>query len=408
MKGDLPRLMEERGLDVLIIEGPDGTHGANPAFSYFTKNQHLVGTVIIKRNKNPVLLHRSMERDAAEATGLELINLDRWPIREILEQFPDPLDARVELYRRIFHDLGVRGRVAFYGTGPLGSYYALLRQFDERIPEIEVVGEFDRGVLSVARETKDPDEIEAMRRVGEETCAVIEAAVEFLKSHRLRDETLVKDDGTALTVGDVKSFVRLELARRGLEAPEFIFAVGRDAGVPHSIGVSSDPIVLGKTIVFDLFPRDASGYYHDITRTFCLGYAPVEVERAYRDVLEAFEAVAEKFLVGGITQSYQHFVCKLFEKRGHLTILSDPKTRQGYVHSLGHGLGLEVHEQPHFPTFGKCETALREGMVFTVEPGLYYPEQDFGIRVEDTYYCDEDGEFRSLTPLPRDLVLPIP
>jgi Xaa-Pro aminopeptidase len=407
MKSDIPRLMEERGLDALLIEGPDGTHGANPAFAYFTSSQHLVGTVLLKRGEEPLLLYRSMERDAAEATGLQLVNLDRWPLHEILEQYPDRLEARVELYKRIFHDLKVRGRIAFYGTGPIGSYYAFLAKLAEAIPEVEIVGEFDRDVIRTARETKDPSEIEALRRVGEQTCAVVEATIEFLKSHRVENETLIKDDGTALTVGDVKQFVRLELAKRGLEASEFIFAIGRDAGVPHSTGTPDDPIVLGKTIVFDLFPRDASGYYHDVTRTFCLGYAPDDVKRAHRDVLEAFEAVIEKFLVGGVTQTYQHFVCKFFEQRGHPTVLSDPKTTQGYVHSLGHGLGLEVHEAPTFPTFGRCEIQLREGMVFTVEPGLYYPELSFGVRLEDTYYCDEDGEFQSLTPLPKELVIPL-
>ncbi len=407
MKSDIPRLMEERGIDALIIEGPDGTHGANPAFAYFTRNQHLVGTVIVKRDEEPVLLYRSMERDNAEATHLKLVNLDRWPLHEILKEHPDRLEARVELYKRIFHDLKVRGRVAFYGTGPIGTFYAFLNKLAHEIPEIEVVGEFDRDVIAVARETKDSQEIERMRRVGEQTCAVVEAAVAFLRSHPVRDDKLAKDDGSPLTVGDVKRFVRLELARRGLEASDFIFAIGRDAGVPHSTGNPGDPLELGKTIVFDLFPRDASGYYHDVTRTFCLGYAPPEVERAYQDVREAFEAVCEKFLVGGITQTYQHFVCKFFEKRGHPTVLGDPKTTQGYVHSLGHGLGLEVHEEPYFPTFGECKTQLREGMVFTVEPGLYYPEAGYGIRIEDTYYCDESGEFRSLTPLPKELVIPV-
>jgi len=110
MKRDVPTLMAERGLDALVIEGPDGTHGANPAFAYFTRNQHLVGTVIVKRDEAPLLLYRSMERDAAEATGLELINFDRWPLHEIFKEHPDRLEARVELYKRIFRDLNVRAR----------------------------------------------------------------------------------------------------------------------------------------------------------------------------------------------------------------------------------------------------------------------------------------------------------
>jgi Xaa-Pro aminopeptidase len=408
MKSDLVALMEERAIDVAIVEGPDGTQGANPTFAYLTGGGQLVGTVIIKQDEPPVLLYRSMERDAAEATGLELINYDRWPIHEILEQYPNLLEARVELYRRIFEDLKIEGRIAFYGTGGIGTHYAFFQTLAKKLPGIEIIGEYERDIFQVARETKDPQEIEALRHVGQKSSEVFQTTIEFLRSHRVRDETLIKEDGTPLTVRDVKRFVRLKLAECGLEAVEdFIFSIGRDAGVPHSTGKPEDPIRLGRTIVFDLFPRESGGYCHDLTRTFCLGYAPAEVERAYHDVLECFERVVEEFEVGEPTQRYQHMACEFFEERGHSTIKSDPKTKKGYLHSLGHGLGLEIHEEPSFPTFGECKTVLRAGMVFTVEPGLYYPDKGFGIRIEDTYYSDEDGRFHSLTPLPKELVIPL-
>ncbi len=408
MKSDIERLMHERRIDVAIVEGPDGTYRANPTFAYLVNGEHLVGTVILKRGERAKLLYRSMERASAEATGLELINFDRWPLHEILEEFPDHLEARVELYRRIFEDLNIEGRVAFYGTGPISAYYEFLRALSVKVPGVEILGEYDRDIFGVARETKDTVEIERLRRVGEQTCDLFEAVVEFLKSHRVEKDTLIREDGRPLTVANVKEFIRLELARRGLESRgECIFAVGRDAGVPHSRGNPKDLIPLGRTIVFDLFPQEPGGYCHDMTRTFCLGYAPAEIERAYRDVLECFETVLGALKAGEITQRYQHLACEFFEKRGHRTLKSDPKAQEGYVHSLGHGVGLELHEEPYFPTFGRCQTPLRPGMVFTIEPGLYYPERGFGIRIEDTYYCDEDGEFHSMTPSPKDLVIPL-
>ena len=145
-----------------------------------------------------------------------------------------------------------------------------------------------------------------------------------------------------------------------------------------------------------------------MTRTFCLGYAPPQVQRAYRDVLECFERVVATLQLGQPTQRYQLQACDFFEVRGHQTLRSNPKAQSGYIHGLGHGLGLELHEQPSFPTFGEHpELTLRPGMVFTIEPGLYYPEQGFGIRIEDTYYCDGSGEFISLTPYPKELVIPL-
>lgn len=408
MKSDLERLMSERGIDVAIVEGPDGTHGANPAFAYLVKGEHLVGTVILQRGKPAQLLHRSMERDAAAATGLELINIDRWPLHEIAEKYPNPLDARVELYRRIFEDLQIKGKVAFYGTGSIGGYHAFLQALMAKVPGVEIIGEYDRDIFAVARETKDANELEKLRVAGQRTCEVVGAILEFLKAHSVKNGTLIKEDGKPLTIADVKEFTRLELARWGLFSSEdFICAIGRDAGVPHTTGNPKDTLQLGKTIVFDIFPKEPGGYFHDLTRTFCLGYASKEVERIFRDVMECFETVVGQFKVGALTQSYQHMTCEFFEKRGHSTIKSNPKSQEGYVHSLGHGVGLEVHEQPYFPTFGTWETKLREGMVFTVEPGLYYPERGFGVRIEDTYCCDESGEFHSLTPFPKDLVIPL-
>lgn len=408
MRSDLDALMEKRDLDAVLVEGPDGMGGANPAFAYLTNGAHVVGSVIKRRGATPQLIYRSMERDEAERSGLDLVNLDRWPVHEIQREAESQLGARVELYRRILTDLEVSGRVGIYGTGHLGAYHSLLNELSAALPDVEFVGEYSNDVISLARQTKDTDEIAAMRRVGELACEVLEKVVTFLRSHQVRDQTLIKVDGSALTVGDVKALVRMEQAKRGLESPsDFIFAIGRDAAVPHSRGVPDDPIELGKTIVFDFFPRDASGYFHDVTRTFCLGHASEEIQSAYQDVMDAFTSVVAEFTLGESTQAYQHYVCDFFKDRGHPDPKSDPTTTDGYVHSLAHGLGLDVHEDPYFRTFGPSETVLEPGMVFTVEPGLYYPDRGYGIRIEDTYYADEDGRFHSLTPFPKDLIIDV-
>jgi Xaa-Pro aminopeptidase len=408
MKKDINRLMEERKIDVAIVEGPDGMDSANPAFAYMTGGQHLVGSVIIKRGEKPIVLFRSMERDAAAATGHEAINMDRWPTHEIIQKFPNPLDARVELYKKIINDLKLKGRVAFYGTGSIGSHFAFLKGLQPGLNGSEIIGEYDRDIFQVARETKDPDEIAKLEKHGKETCAVIGEAVEFIRSHKVKNETLVTKDGSLLTIGKAKEFIRLESARRGLVLGEdFIFALGRDGATGHSVGNPDDPIQLGKSIVFDFFPRDANGYFHDVTRTFCFGHAPKEIEKIYQQVMDCFQTVVKQFKVGETTQKYQHMTCDIFEKLGHTTQRSDPKSQNGYFHSLGHGLGLEVHEQPYFSTFGPPRSTLQPGMVFTVEPGLYYPEKGYGVRIEDTYYCDAKGHFHSITPFSQDLVIPM-
>ncbi|NBU62952.1 MAG: M24 family metallopeptidase, partial [Chloroflexia bacterium] len=154
-------------------------------------------------------------------------------------------------------------------------------------------------------------------------------------------------------------------------------------------------------------PKDASGYYHDMTRTFAIDYASPELEKVYADVLGAFNAVVGEFEAGAPTKPYQTMVCDYFAARGHETIATKYPIEEGFIHSLGHGLGLEVHEDFGFPSLADRGDVLVPGAVFTVEPGLYYPSKGYGVRIEDTYWCRPDGQFESLTDFPKDLVIPL-
>jgi Xaa-Pro aminopeptidase len=268
----------------------------------------------------------------------------------------------------------------------------------------------DDTILLEARATKSPDEIERIRQMGVRTTTVVGKTARFLQSHPVgENETLIKADGSPLTIGDVKSQIKLWLAEAGAEDTEgMIFAIGRDAGVPHSSGNPDDPITLGRTIVFDIFPAEAGGgYFYDFTRTWCLGYAPAEVEKVYNDVVKVYDTVVGELKLGVNAAEYQARTCELYEAMGYETIRQNPRLEQGYIHSLGHGLGLNVHEKPWFARKEDPSNVLQVGSVFTIEPGLYYPEKGFGIRVEDTWYVKEDGSFEKLVDFPRDLVLPM-
>ena len=106
-----------------------------------------------------------------------------------------------------------------------------------------------------------------------------------------------------------------------------------------------------------------------------------------------------------LCREYQRWTCERFEAKGHPTVKSDPKTQKGYVHTLGHGLGLAVHESPFFPDLEANPDRLLPGAVFTVEPGLYYPERGLGVRIEDTLWMRPDGTVETLAEFPKDLVL---
>ncbi len=209
-------------------------------------------------------------------------------------------------------------------------------------------------------------------------------------------------------IGDIKKMINLWLAEFGVENPEgTIFAIGSDAGVPHSSGNAKDLLSLGQTIIFDIFPCEAGGgYFYDFTRTWCLGYAPDAVLAVYEDVLAVFKQMMEELEVNSLCYKYQDRTCEIFEERGHKTIKSNPQTQEGYVHSLGHGVGLYIHEYPRFSSTIK-EDRLSPGSVVSVEPGLYYPERGLGVRLEDTVWVRPDGEMEVLAEYPLDLVLPL-
>jgi Xaa-Pro aminopeptidase len=413
MKTDLDRLMQEANLAALLVVGP-AAH--NPAMYYMTGGGHLTHADLIKpQGAEPVLFYSPMERDEAARTGLATKNVVDYNFKELLQQAGgDRIQAVALRYRKMLEELGITaGRVSVYGKEELNGIFGVLMGLQKLMPGIELVGEpGGNSVMLQAMATKDESEIARIRRMGQITTEVVGLTAEFLSSHAAKNGALVTAGGAPLTVGDVKRKINLWLAERDAEAPGgFIFAIGRDAGVPHSSGTDSDVIELGKTIVYDIFPCEkGGGYYYDFTRTWSLGYATETAESIYDDVRTTYETVMGELKLNAATADYQERVCDLFEAQGHPTIRQDTSIQEGYVHSLGHGLGLHVHEAPWFrgKEYATEKDILFPGAVMTVEPGLYYPDsRGLGCRLEDTVWVRPDGTMEILAEYPLDLVLPV-
>jgi Xaa-Pro aminopeptidase len=407
MKSDLDRLMAEREIDAAVVSGR--VHG-NPIMYYMTNGAKLTHAIVVKRAGKPAVLgHYSMERDEAAKVGLETVNLAQFDPRQLVEEAGSQLGGEVLLYQRLFEALDVTGRVAFYGEVDQGKSFARLSALQERTPGLTIVSEVDGTIFDYAQLTKDAAEIARMRAVGVKTAAAMQAAVDFIQRHRASEDVMVSEDGSHLTVGDVKREVLRNLFEFGLEDPEgMIFSVGRDAGVPHSAGDPDDTLRLGESIVFDLFPREAGGgYFHDMTRTFSIGYARPEVHETYQQVKLCYDQVVDALEVNALARTYQDLTCDIFEEMGHETPRTNPQAESGYVHSLGHGVGLELHSHPRFSASELNTDRLEPGSVFSIEPGLYYPEKGYGVRIEDLWTVDQAGVFHCLTDFPKELVIPV-
>lgn len=399
MKTDLDQLMQARNLDGLIVIG-NAEH--NPPMTYLTGGGHVSKAVLIKkRGQVAMLFCNQMEREEAAKSGLKIVPLTAAPIRELLN------DTAAKL---LFPKAGLtEGRVGIYGQTDVSAVLLAVSNLQKLCPGLIFVGEApDDNIFMRAMETKDNVEVARIRRMGKITTEVVGLVAEYLTSRAVRtDEVLLMEGDTALTVGAVKSKISLWLAERGAETPEgFIFAIGRDAGVPHSTGNPDDLLRLGQTIVFDIYPAEAGGgYFYDFTRTWSLGYATPEAQKLYEEVKAVYDTVKDNLSINMPFKHYQQMVCEAFEKSGHQTPLHTPSPVEGYVHSIGHGLGLNIHERPWSGLTADESNRLQPGVVMTIEPGLYYPNKGIGIRIEDTYYVHPNGTIEILAEYPYDFVL---
>ena len=378
MLSDLDSLMQARGIGAVIVPMHEAMH---PSFRWLTRGAKVTKGYAVKvAGRPPLLLAYPMERDEAAATGVEMRLVHEFDHETLFRTSGSAADAYARFFRNVVRALEVEGTVAFYGNVPVHLYVDVVGGLEQH--GVRVHRSFGEDLIQLARKRKEPWEVEAIRSVGERTEQVVDAVKQLLAT-----------EGERLTLGDLKALVSREIARLGmLEDHETILSQGRDAGIPHSRGDASAQVRSGVPIVLDIFPADkASGYFFDTTRTFCLGAIPEELRRLHADVLEAFERARDAMKPGTRASSYQALVCDFFEAKGYPTTRSHPATLEGYVHSLGHGVGLDIHEKPSFSLMPSNEDRIEEGDIVTIEPGLYFPERGLGVRIEDTFVVRGGG-----------------
>ncbi|MBI4614357.1 MAG: aminopeptidase P family protein [Planctomycetes bacterium] len=405
MRSDIDRLMAEEGVDVLLVVGPSE---ANADLAFITRGASVSGgPVVKKRGCVPILLYHPMEIEGARASGCEIVSVKDVGLDDILRETPDRFHALVLATSRIVERLGIRGRVQFAGRADPSVFHHLVAELVRGHTEIVPVRPAREGLLVRARLTKDEDEVARIREVGRRACRILGATIEWLAGLRARGGELA-DGAGPVTIGRVKARLRSALAEEGMtDHGHTIFAQGSDGAHAHSRGNDSQVVKTGVPIVFDFFPQELGGYWFDMTRTFCLGSAPREFLAHFDLVRRAFDAALATIGAGAETRAAHEAACQVFEDAGHPTQRSDPKSNVGYHHSLGHGIGLDIHEDPVLGLAKSALCSFEPGMVFTVEPGLYYPEKGFGVRIEDVVRIDVSGRLENLTDYPVEPVVPL-
>ena len=196
-----------------------------------------------------------------------------------------------------------------------------------------------------------------------------------------------------LTPGKRATEIALEiewkLRQEGADRVYMSLATGPDTAIPHA-GTSSRVIESGDLAWLDLCVN-VRGYWSDITRTYAIGGIPEELRRIYEIVLEAQERARLNAKPGMTGAQVDALAREVIAGHGY---------GHRFIHRTGHGLGLEIHEEPYIVATN--HRPLPAGSTFTIEPGIYIPGKG-GVRIEDDVVLTGEGA-RSLTQYPRNLL----
>ncbi|MFC1479244.1 M24 family metallopeptidase [Planctomycetota bacterium] len=206
----------------------------------------------------------------------------------------------------------------------------------------------------------------------------MKAGEDILKKSSINNRGYIVYNNRVLTSEFLKSEINVAMARENGICTGTIVAGGDQACDPHCRGTGK--LKAYQPIIFDIFPRSNETFYHaDITRTFIKGKPSSELKKLYNAVKDAQEKAISMIKPGVCMGTVHNSVADHFKKQGYETEVKGDQLK-GFIHSTGHGFGLDIHEHPGIS--GRNKSRFRKGLVVTVEPGLYYPGLG-GVRIED-------------------------
>ena len=329
-----------------------------------------------------ILSDLELDRGKEESDVDEVLSLSEY--RKKLPSRKRKRAGFTDIVNLVFRERGIKSALV-PGDFPI-KYADELRNLGYRI-------RYKEGLFFEERLKKTPEEVRFISDSLRKTERAMGRAIEMISSSKIRDGKLFLN-GSPLTSEMVRGEINSELSRLGCTALNTIVACGIHSSMPHNRG--EGPLLANQPIVIDIFPRSQeSGYFGDMTRTVVKGEPSKELEKMYQTVLKGQKLGLSLIKHGARVKDIHGAILEFFKKSGFETGMMDGK-QQGFIHSTGHGLGLEIHEPPRVSF---TDTILEEGNVITVEPGLYY-EKLGGVRIEDVVVVKRDG-CTNLTRYPK-------
>jgi Xaa-Pro aminopeptidase len=386
LRKDIDRILTEKGAEAIFLYS-ESEKEAN--MYYLTKFLAPDPFIYIKRvGEKPILIVNPMEYSRAKKESIvkDVRSYVDYSLHEIMKSALDPKIGNLNFLANVAKkELGKGTKICVPSNFPVIIADALRKE------GLTITPMFD--VIEKARETKEPDEIQAIRDVqaivDKATKKVIDLIADADVDDKGRLVTRVNGRKEVLKVGKLKAILGHEFLDGECEAGDPIVACGPKGADPHYSGSPEDELMVNHPIILDVYPKSIrSRYYTDMTRTIVKGKAPKEVKKMFEAVLEARNAAIDAIKAGVLGSEPYNICCDVLEKAGYATTRGGKQITKGFNHGLGHGVGLQVHEGPSLNEFYKF--ALEEHNVVTVEPGLYDPKVG-GVRIEDTVEVTRRG-----------------
>ncbi|TGC11166.1 M24 family metallopeptidase [Methanolobus halotolerans] len=383
---DISETLQEHRSDAFMIVGNSNNADMFYSTHFFASDSF---AYIQTKEANEIMLVSEMERGRAEIESrvAQVRTLQDCNYRDKIRERGDPSIAYCDCLAEILQKHGVR-RVSV----PRDFPYHIAQTLKEEGFSFEAI----KSPFQKLRARKSSSEVGKVRKVQDACNLAMKAAVNMIHKSEEVDGKL-NYQGYDLTSEKVRHQIDITLLDHGCESEGTIVSCGKDSANPHWEGAGV--LRPDEPIVIDIFPRNKkSRYYADMTRTVIKGEASQRLEDMYEAVLVA-QQVATGMIKPGLKCNEIHSkVCDIFDERGYGTSRSGSDT--GFIHSTGHGVGLEIHEAPFV---GERESVLEAGNIITIEPGLYYPDVG-GIRLEDLILVTDDG-FENLTEMEKRFIV---
>jgi len=356
--------------------------------------------IAIEDGNEIVIVASSLEEGRArkQSRATKVFNIDAFGGKDFMAMGMSREEMDANVIARFLASRGTK-RVAVAPYFPIGMA--------ERLRGLGIELEVAKD-LGERRRAKRPDEIEALQAAQRACEDAWAKGVDALRRTTVGKDRVLQLDGEPFTAERLRAVVEGRLLELGYASDGAIIAPGPQAADPHMIGTG--PLHAGEPIVMDIFPQHKmTRYWADMTRTVSMGEPRAEIKKMYEVVMRAQDAGIKALRPGVTGREVHEMVEDLIFAAGYDTLrkgqqhgaATNGALPRGFIHGLGHGVGLEIHEAP---SVGRSGTSpLRPGDVVTCEPGVYDPEIG-GVRLEDTLVITEDGT-RNLTRAPRQLVV---